>query len=398
MENELARGEAVSAVKLVDLLMAEGRDLRASDVHIDPRPGDMRVRYRIDGRLKDYHCLPKSKKDEIITRIKIMAGLRTDEHQLPQDGRFRVNLAGEPLDVRVSVAPTYCGENAVLRLLANRDGDGDLASLGFSPANAAKIEKAARKPYGMILATGPTGSGKTTTLYALIKKLNGQEISIVTIEDPVEYAIAGVRQIQTNVRAGLTFAGGLRGILRQDPDVVMVGEIRDPETAGIAVNAALTGHLLFSSLHTNDAASALPRLLDMNIESYLAASTVNAIIAQRLARKICENCKTARQIGVAEFNNLKTIFPELPLAPGDVFYFGAGCSRCAGCGYAGRTGVHEVLVPDVQIREAILEKRPAEFLKRIAVSRGMSPMIEDGFTKAKNGITTIEEILRLSYE
>ena len=316
----------------------------------------MRIRYRIDGWLSDKHLVSKRFHQEIISRIKIMAGLRTDEHQAPQDGRFRVGSDTKPIDVRVSVMPTYHGENVVMRLLSDKAEMYTLETLGFLPENAQKISEAIKKPYGMILATGPTGSGKTTTLYTLLKILNTPQVSIITVEDPVEYAIDGIEQIQVNARTGLAFANGLRSILRQDPNIIMVGEVRDAETAGIAVNTALTGHLVLSTLHTNDAATTLPRLLDMKIESFLIASTVNAAIGQRLVRQICPDCKTEKEITNAELKSLENIISKDILKKTRTFYYGTGCEKCAGTGYRGRVGIHEVLVPDPNIRDAILNK------------------------------------------
>jgi len=398
VKKELAKGQMISVVSLVAFIVEEAYSLRASDIHLEPQSDSIRVRYRIDGWLKDFHKLPLRIHSEVISRIKILAGLRTDEHQAPQDGRFRMVLEARPLDVRVSVAPTYYGENAVLRLLSDKAGIFTLESLGFSQNNAQKIDEAAKKPYGMILATGPTGSGKTTTLYTLLKTLNTEETSIITIEDPVEYAIDGIQQMQVNSRTGLAFASGLRSILRQDPNVIMVGEIRDAETAGIAVNAALTGHLMLSTLHTNDAATTLPRLLDMKIESYLIASTVNAAIGQRLVRKICPHCKEARDITLAEAKSLGHVIPAKMLERQEEFFFGKGCAECGNTGYLGRVGIHEVLVPDDAIREAVLKRAAAGEIKKVAVASGMGTIIEDGFLKAQQGITSIEEILRMLYE
>ena len=398
VETEIAKDAAASTARLIDTIIEEAHNLRASDIHIDPQNGNVRVRYRIDGRLADFHFLPLRFCPEIISRIKILAGLRTDEHQIPQDGRFRMIIGGLPLDIRVSVAPTYGGENAVLRLLSDKAEQFALESLGFSPQNFEKIKNAINRLHGMILAVGPTGSGKTTTLYTLLKKLNTQDVSIVTIEDPVEYAVSGVRQIQTNSRAGLTFASGLRGILRQDPDIIMVGEIRDAETAGIAVNAALTGHLLLSTLHTNDAATTLPRLLDMKAESYLIASTVNVVIAQRLARKICPYCKTKYPAGAAAIAGLRRAFGMIDFSRQKNFWRGAGCGQCAGSGFLGRVGIHEVLPVSSAVKEAILNKSSAETIRRIAIEEGMATIAEDGFAKAESGITSVEEILRIFHE
>jgi type IV pilus assembly protein PilB len=399
IEKQLSQVGGISIITLVQNILEEAYNFRASDVHIDPQAGHLRVRYRIDGMLQDAHLVPKTSHLEIISRIKILAGLRTDEHQCPQDGRFRAVLEGQrPVDVRVSIVPTYHGENAVLRLLSDKAQDFSLESLGFSKSNCEKIQAALKKPYGIILATGPTGSGKTTTLYTLIKSLNTKQASIITIEDPIEYAIDGIGQIQTNARAGLTFANGLRSVLRQDPNIIMLGEIRDAETAGIAINTALTGHLVLSTLHTNDAATTLPRLLDMKIESYLIASTVSIAIGQRLVRKICPYCKTAREITPTEQKSLENFSLFWGTGSGKEYYYGAGCGQCNNTGFLGRLGVHEVLVPDEKIRDAVLNRQPAAEIRKIAIAQGMVTIIEDGLVKAQNGLTTIEEVLRTLYE
>src|SRR3989344_2343251 len=293
VNREIEKGSSLSIIRLVDLLIQHASVARSSDIHLDASANGVRVRLRVDGVLQETHSLPLNIHLDIISRIKILCGMRTDEHQAAQDGRFRHAFEGgtEFVDIRVSIAPTYHGENAVLRLLSDNAENFTLETLGFSAADRKKILAALKRPHGMILSTGPTGSGKTTTLYTLIKMLNAPEVSIVTIEDPIEYGVSGVEQIQVNPRAGLTFATRLPSILRQDPDIIMVGEIRDAETAAIAVNTALTGHLLLSTLHTSDAATTLPRLLDMGIDTYLVASTVNVAIGQRLVRKICRECK-----------------------------------------------------------------------------------------------------------
>lgn len=397
--SELESGHRVSIIDLVQAIIEESHELRSSDIHIDPRNETVNIRYRVDGVLHDAHSISRNIHSEIISRIKILAGLRTDEHQTAQDGRFRVILKDKnPVDIRVSIVPTYHGENAVLRLLSDNAKDFSLQSLGFGEENRKKILSAIKRPYGMILATGPTGSGKTTTLYTLLKTLNTKEVSVITIEDPIEYAIDGIEQIQVNTRTGLSFASGLRSILRQDPNIIMVGEIRDGETAGIAVNAALTGHLVLSTLHTNDAATTLPRLLDMKIENYLIASTVNVAIGQRLVRKICDSCKTGKEITGAEIQSLSNVISHKILNHGKIFYYGKGCEHCGYTGYRGRVGIHEVLIPDANIREAVLKKAPASEIKKIALSQGMISMIQDGFLKAQSGITTIEEVLRTLYE
>jgi len=398
LETEIKNGAQASIVNLVNHLIDLAYQLKASDIHINPEAQSVRVRLRIDGVLQDEMPLPKFIHSEVISRIKILANLRTDEHQAAQDGRFRIELEKDEVDMRVSIVPTYYGEDVVMRLLTNQSQEFDLDDLGFSPSDKAKIIKAIKHPYGMILATGPTGSGKTTTLYTLIKMLNISERSIITIEDPIEYSIKGVNQIGVNQRAGLTFANGLRSILRQDPNIIMVGEIRDEETAGLAVNTALTGHLLLSTIHTNDAATTLPRLIDLKIEPYLIASTVNIAIGQRLVRRICENCKVEFQITEQELNSLAGVVPADVLGKGNVFYKGEGCEKCNNSGYKGRVCINEVLVVDNIIRNAIHNKAAASEIKMEAKKQGMTSMIEDGFYKAKVGITTIEEILRTLHE
>lgn len=392
---QMARSATLSVITLVDDLIVEAHAMRASDIHIDPTQTGLVVRMRIDGMLQDKFFFEKRLHSEVITRIKIMSALRTDEHQAAQDGRFRVTLENDTaIDVRVSITPTYYGENAVLRLLADNAEEFTLDSLGVSEENQKKILAAVHKPHGMILATGPTGSGKTTTLYTLLKLLNTKTVSIITIEDPVEYAVTGITQIQVNSRAGLTFGSGLRSILRQDPNIIMVGEIRDGETASIAVNTALTGHLILSTLHTNDSATTLPRLLDMGIDPYLVASTVNIAIGQRLVRKICSACKETYILSDAEKENLMQYLLPGQLGDNPTFYRGAGCEECDHTGYAGRLGIHEVMLMDSEIREAILKKSSAANIKELAKKNGMTTMFADGMMKAEAGKTTIEEVLR----
>ncbi len=400
LELELSKGGDVSIINLIDFLVEKAHESRVSDIHIDPTVTHVRVRFRIDGVLEESYKFPKSIHNEMISRIKVLSKLRTDEHQATQDGRFRHDFgnSNEFIDLRVSIIPTYHGENAVMRLLSDKAEAFSLESLGFSESDKKKILEAMKKPNGMILTTGPTGSGKTTTLYTLIKMLNSPQISIITIEDPIEYAVGDVEQIQVNSRSGLTFANGLRSILRQDPNVIMVGEIRDAETAGIAVNTALTGHLLLSTLHTNDAATTLPRLLDMGIEEYLVASTVSIAIGQRLVRKICTHCKEKNPMSKV----LKESLMDTPI--GNMigsykdFYKGKGCEKCNNTGYSGRLSINEVLVADDIIKEAILRKASAVEIKKLAISRGMTTMLEDGFSKVLTGETTIEEIMRVIHE
>ena len=397
--HELAAGSAISIISLVDALIEEAHVLRASDLHIDPLEKEVKVRLRIDGVLQDAHSLPKDIHSQIITRIKVLAGLRLDEHQAPQDGRFRIILNNIFIDIRVSISPTYHGENAVMRILAERAENLTLESLGLRMEDRERVEKASRNPYGMILATGPTGSGKTTTLYTILKKLHTKEVSIITIEDPVEYSIEGINQMQVNPRAGLTFANGLRSMLRQDPDIIMVGEVRDSETAGLAVNTALTGHLVLSTLHTNDAATTLARLIDLGLEPYLITATVNLVIGQRLVRKICDECKTKRKLSKAEEANLREmkLLPKELLADGTVWH-GKGCENCVGSGYRGRIGIYEIMEITDEIREAMLLRKSSNEIKKLAQNAGMKTMVEDGFAKAFKGVTTIEEVLRVIHE
>ncbi len=393
-------GKDISIVDLVNKVIEEGFLEKASDIHIVPRESDTRIRFRIDGVLRDVVNLPKNIHNEVISRIKVLSRLRTDEHQASQDGRFRHDFpeTKEFIDLRVSIVPTYHGENAVLRILSDKAEEFSLESLGFSTSDSKKIKNALKKTSGMILATGPTGSGKTTTLYTMIKMLNSEERSIITIEDPIEYAVENIEQIQVNGKAGLTFANGLRSILRQDPNIIMVGEIRDSETAGIAVNTALTGHLLLSTLHTSDAPTTLPRLLDMGIEEYLVASTVSLVIGQRLARKICTKCKEKTKVTEIIKKSLSdTSLGEL-IESEEIVYEGRGCEECSGSGYSGRICVNEVLVANEKIKEAILRKATSLEIKRLAKSQGMTTMIEDGLKKIREGLTTIEEVLRVIHE
>ncbi len=389
-----------SAIKIVNVMIEQASAMRSSDIHLDPEETALRMRFRIDGVLHDVYKFPKELHSEIVTRIKVLSGLRTDEHQAAQDGRLRIILPDQSkLDIRVSITPTYFGENSVMRLLSDQSAkEFTLEALGFSTVNLAKLERAIKRPFGMILATGPTGSGKTTTLYMILKKLNNPEVSIITIEDPIEYSLPGTDQIQVNPKTGLTFATGLRSILRQDPNIIMVGEIRDNETANIAVNAAMTGHLLLSTLHTNDATTTLPRLLDLGVEPFLIASTLNVAIGQRLVRTICNDCKVKRTFTDAELKSIKDFIPEKLLGNNRVFYKGEGCNRCSGSGYKGRVGIHEVLEIDDKIREFIMRRANADEIRKAAIEAGMITMLQDGFQKALAGATSIEEVLRVFSE
>ncbi len=390
----------ISIINLVDDLMDYAYWSRTSDIHLEPFQDNVLARFRIDGILHDEFKFPKGIQSSIVTRIKVLAGIRTDEHQSALDGRFKMLTkdSQEHFDVRVSIVPTYYGENAVLRLLAEQTKIAKLDDLALTDNDRAKLRKAITKPYGMILATGPTGSGKTTTLYTILRELDIRDVSIITIEDPIEYSIEGIDQIQVNSRTGLTFANGLRSILRQDPNVIMVGEIRDEETASIAVNAALTGHKLLSSIHTNDAATTLPRLLDMGIEPFLVASTVNIAISQRLVRMICQNCKTKKRITDAEFDSLAEHLSVEVLDNHRDFYYGKGCEACGGSGYFDRMGIYEILEMNDFITQAIMRHADAGEIRKIAIKSGMVPILEDGFRKALAGLTTIEEILRVVRE
>lgn len=389
----------IPMAKIVDLIIEYANQDKASDIHIEPTEKDSLVRFRLDGILHDVLHLPKTLHDQVITRIKVLSRLRTDEHLSAQDGKMRLKFDNDNLDIRVSIIPIVEGEKAVLRLLSSHFRQFSLIDLGMSEQDLKKVEASYSKSFGMILSTGPTGSGKTTSIYAILKILNKREKNITTIEDPVEYRIKGVNQIQVNVKTDLTFANGLRSILRQDPNIIFVGEIRDKETAGIAVNAALTGHLVLSTLHTNDAATSLPRLIDMEIEPFLVSSTVNIIIAQRLVRKICDMCRisvTVKQSDV--FKNLpvdviKRVFGDKK----DISVFqGQGCKICIGTGYQGRIGIFEVLEVGKSIKKLITEKSDSDVIERTAMDEGMTTMLEDGLQKVARGITTIEEVLRVT--
>ena len=401
INDQLAQPEEnISVVALLDLLVEYAYVIKASDVHIHPEEDGVRIRFRIDGLLRDVVEKEKISKElhqELISRIKVISGLRTDEHLAPQDGRFKGKIEGfGDVDVRVSIMPTYYGENSVMRVLAETQSF-NLKDLGFLPPDLKRVEKAVKKPYGMILANGPTGSGKTTTLYTILKQLNKTDASIITIEDPIEYSLPGTTQIQVNAQTGLTFATGLRSILRQDPNIVMVGEIRDAETAGIAVNAALTGHLVLSTLHTNDSPTTFPRLIDMGVPPFLVASTLNIAMGQRLVRKVCEKCKKERVLTASEVKSLGELVPNMEKY-GKIFYAGEGCDACAGTGYAGRIGIREVLEISNEIRQLIMDRASAQDIKEAAVKGGMTTMLEDGIAKAAQGITTVEEVLRIIHE
>ncbi len=398
-QSTLTPVKEIPIAKMVDLIFAYALQDRSSDIHIEPQDKETIVRFRMDGMLQDIFKLPLKLHDRIITRIKVLSRLRTDEHLAAQDGKMRFDTDEETVDIRVSIIPIVDGEKAVLRLLSTHDRQFSLADLGMSNEDLQKLTAGMRKSYGMILSTGPTGSGKSTSIYSILKILNRREKNITTIEDPVEYRIKGVNQINVNPKTGLTFANGLRSILRQDPNIIFVGEIRDMETAGIAVNAALTGHLVVSTLHTNDAATALPRLIDMKVEPFLVASTINIIIAQRLVRKICEMCKSSTAIAAEELNKnfpKETVLKHFSSAKQCQVYYGKGCKICHLTGFSGRIGVFETLKMSEAIKKLIIEKADADDIAKQAVSEGMTTMLDDGLEKVKKGLTTIEEVLRVT--
>ena len=382
-------------IRFVNSLITQGYKERASDIHIEPFETEVVVRYRIDGILYEVLRPPRQAQASIVSRVKIMSGLNIAEKRLPQDGRFRVRIAGKDLDVRVSTLPTAFGERVVMRLLEQSSSVPSLEDIGMDARILEQTVGMIGKSHGIFLVTGPTGSGKTTTLYAALSRLNNQEKNIITVEDPIEYQLTGVGQIQVNPKINLTFAAGLRSILRQDPDIIMVGEIRDGETAEIAVQSALTGHMVFSTLHTNDAAGALTRLVEMGIEPFLAASSIVGILAQRLVRRICPDCRES-------YKPSPEMLREMGLTqavPADaLLYRGTGCPRCMGIGYRGRTGIYELLTMDEEIRDLLLQNKDAAGIKGAAVARGMLTLRDAGLTKALRGETTIEEVLRVTQE
>lgn len=386
--------------KIVATILEYALKSRASDVHIEPQNDKTRVRYRIDGILQERLVLPKKVHDSIVSRIKILSNLKIDERRLPQDGRFTFKLGDQEVDLRVSTLPTTHSEKVVMRLLRKSGGVPTLAELGLR-GNALKItEGEITRPHGVFLISGPTGSGKTTTLYSILSKINSPKVNIVTLEDPVEYAIGGVNQVQVNPQAGLTFASGLRSLLRQDPNIIMVGEIRDQETTELAIQAALTGHLVFSTVHTNNAAGALPRLLDLGAETFLLASSMNAVMAQRVVRTICKHCKEEHEAPEPAVKQIKEVLGKLfPGKDGPVkLYKGKGCDQCGASGYEGRVGIFEVLQVNEKIGRLILERTDATEIEKAAVESGMVTMVQDGFLKSLEGITTIEEVLRVAEE
>ncbi len=392
-EDILDMANEAPIIRLVNTVIKQAIEDRASDIHIEPFEKDLVIRFRIDGILYNMFTPPKKYQAAIISRIKIMANLNIAENRLPQDGRIQLKVGGKDIDIRVSVFPTYYGERIVLRLLNKSDMKFDLDSLGFSKETLKVFNDLIKKTHGIILVTGPTGSGKTTTLYSVLTRLNTADVNILTVEDPIEYQLHGVGQMQVKPKIDLTFAAGLRSILRQDPDIIMVGEIRDLETAEIAIQAALTGHRVFSTIHTNDAASGITRLLDMGVEPFLIASSVNAFLAQRLVRTICPHCKQS-------YKPDPVVVKDLGIKPSQIkgkkLYRGKGCDRCINTGYLGRTGIYELLPITNDIRRLIMEHADAVQIKEKAISNGMKTLLDDGIEKAFQGITTLEEVLRVS--
>ena len=381
-------------IRLVNSVLFQAVRQRASDIHFESFERGLVVRYRIDGVLYPVLTPPKHLQASIIARLKILAGLNIAEKRLPQDGRFTIRTAGKDVDLRVSVLPTAHGERVVLRLLEKENKLLNLFEMGFSPDRLNVIQQLIQLSHGIILVTGPTGSGKTTTLYAALSHINAPDKNIITVEDPIEYQLLGIGQMQVNPKINLTFAAGLRSILRQDPDVIMIGEIRDLETAEIAIHASLTGHLVFSTLHTNDAASAATRLIDMGIEPFLVSSSVVAVLAQRLVRKVCKNCRQAYQPEDEELIRLGIVPPKMH----PIFYRGPGCAACSQTGYRGRTGIYELMVMDDEIRRLIGAKADATAIKQAAIAKGMITLKDDGADKVFHGITTTEEVMRITQQ
>jgi len=380
-------------IKLVNLLITRAVESRASDIHIEPFEDELKVRFRIDGVLHDIESTPKRLQAAIVSRIKIMAKLNIAERRLPQDGRIRLRINEREIDLRVSTIPVLYGESVVMRILRKEGIVIDLDLLGFPPQTLSAFNNLIKKPNGIILVTGPTGSGKTTTLYGALDKINSPDKKIITVEDPVEYQLKGVNQIQVKPKIGLNFASTLRHIVRQDPDIIMIGEIRDLETAEIAIQSALTGHLVFSTLHTNDAPSSITRLLDMGVENFLLSSTIRGILAQRLVRVICPDCREVdRTIADREELSVLGINHDITL------YRGRGCEKCAFTGYYGRTGIFELLVVDDDIRRLILKNADSNQIREVARQQGMRTLLEDGAEKIRAGITTLSEVLRVTQE
>lgn len=382
-------------IKMVNVILSNAVSERTSDIHVEPQEKEIWVRYRVDGVLHKVLTPPKSIQSGIVSRIKIMADMNIAENRLPQDGRIKIRFGGKDIDIRVSSLPTQFGERLVMRLLNKTDTKFEIDTIGFDTGIIKAYTELLKHTNGIILITGPTGSGKTSTLYASLTEVNDVERNIITVEDPVEYQMDGISQVQAHQKIGLTFAEGLRSILRQDPDIVMVGEIRDAETARVAIQASLTGHLVFSTLHTNDAPSAVTRLIDMGIEPYLITSTARGFMAQRLVRKLCTHCKKPKKINSTELTNSGYVFTTKKVAQVKVFE-PQGCSECMNTGYSGRTGIYELLVIDNELRDLILSNPSLDILKKTAVKKGMKTLRQAALQKVVDGITSIDEALRVT--
>ena len=394
-EDLLENTSDAPVVKLVNLMLSQAVKARASDIHIEHSHHKLKIRYRVDGILYDMLSPPKHIQSALISRIKIMASMNIAEKRLPQDGRIEIRIADKNVDIRVSTIPVAFGERVVLRLLDKTNVLLKVTDLGMPPESLERFDELIRTPHGIVLVTGPTGSGKTTTLYGALCTINKTDINIITIEDPIEYQIDNIGQIQVNSKIGLTFAKGLRSIVRQDPDVILVGEIRDLETAEIAIQSALTGHLVFSTLHTNDSASAVTRLIDMGIEPFLVTSSVTAIIAQRLVRVICDDCRESYDPDPVTLRNIG-ISPEI--LQGRKVFRGRGCPSCLNTGFRGRSGIFELMVLDENIKNLILKTPDANVIKRQAIKQGMTTLRQDGARKLLEGVTTVEEVFRVTYQ
>jgi len=392
--------KSAPVAKIVSTILEYAVTSRASDVHVEPQEDRVRVRYRIDGILYDRLSLPKSVQESVLSRIKILSEMKIDEHRTPQDGRFNFRVEDKEVDLRISVLPTVFGEKIVMRLLRKSGGVPSLQELGLTGASLKNLETAMLKPHGIITVVGPTGSGKTTTLYSVLNKLNTTRVNIMTLEDPVEYQMPGINQVQINPAVGLTFATGLRSFLRQDPNIILVGEIRDQETTELAIQAALTGHLVFSTLHTSNAAGALPRLIDLGAERFLLASTMTAILGQRIVRKICDHCKVSYTPLPQIVAEMKSVLVNLfPVQNGELkLYKGKGCEDCGGSGYLGRVGIFETLPVTDKITSIVLSNPDSSTIEKEAIAEGMITMKQDGYIKVLQGITTVEEVLRVAQE
>lgn len=393
----------VPLTQVVSMLIAGAVNIDASDIHIEAEEKDVKIRYRVDGVLQDITALPHEYWTKIINRIKLLAGLKINIDTIPQDGRVKLEVSGDKIDVRVSTLPTAFGESVVMRLLRSSSQGLSFDDLGLRGSAYTKLKAQVSRPNGLVLTTGPTGSGKTTTLYAVLTMLNKPETKIITLEDPVEYELPGINQSQVNLEKKYTFSSGLRSIMRQNPDIIMVGEIRDPETAETAIQAALTGHIVLTTLHTNDAAGVIPRLLAMNVKPFLLAPAINAAMAQRLVRRICEHCKEKENLDQPTRERIKNILSTITVNSGDKidlakpfeFYHGRGCEQCHHLGYKGRIGIYEIIIMDKTIEKEILSGQVSEFrMRELAQAQGMVTMVQDGLLKALDGITSIAEVFR----